>query len=51
MIIDPLGNVISRAEPYKEQVLLCDIPADTDKFRAEFPALASRKFDLYRNFT
>ncbi len=51
MIIDPLGNVISYAEPHKEQVLLCDIPADTDKFRAEFPALASRKFDLYRNFT
>ncbi|MGN1116541.1 MAG: nitrilase-related carbon-nitrogen hydrolase [Candidatus Ornithomonoglobus sp.] len=48
MIIDPLGNVIAQAEPYKESMLLADIPADVEKKRAEFPVLASRKKELYK---
>lgn len=48
MVVDPLGNVIAQSEQYKDSILFADIPSDTDKIRAQFPVLASRKKSLYK---
>ena len=48
MIIDPLGNVIAAAAE-REEILIADIAADTDKIRNGFPVLQSRKQAFYRD--
>lgn len=48
MIIDPLGNVLSKAVPEREEMLVCDISKAAGTFRKEFPALESRKKELYK---
>lgn len=49
-VIDPLGNTLAEAHPDSEELLFCDIPDNVSQLRNDFPALESRKFDLYRKF-
>lgn len=49
-VIDPLGNTLAESRPYSEELIFCDIPDNVSQLRNDFPALESRKFDLYRKF-
>ena len=49
-VIDPLGNTLAEARPDSEEMIFCDIPDNVSQLRNDFPALQSRKFDLYRKF-
>lgn len=48
MAVDPNGAVTASAEDGAEQLLFAELPADTERRRAEFPALKSRRQELYR---
>lgn len=49
MIIDPSGNILAQAGYGKEDMLICDMPNNVNEIRAAFPALKSRKPELYRS--
>ncbi len=51
IVVSPDGEVVARAEKYKEQLLCCDIDlSDADSIRRGFPLKTDRRINIYRNF-
>ena len=52
MIIDPSGNIVSRAKSEKEEILICDINlGKIENVRNHWPFLRDRRIDYYKGLT